>query len=117
MPLTAIAKVEAAREVAGRTSAAVRCFLLSTVMTAERLLQVVRAHWTIENSLHWVLDVAMDEDQARNRRDHGPENLALLCRFALKLLRTNPDTGSVRLKIKRAGWRDDFLLQVLGQMR
>ena len=59
----------------------------------------------------------MDEDQARNRRDHGPENLALLRRFALNLLRTNPDKGSTRLKIKRAGWRDDFLLRVLGQMR
>lgn len=115
--LVAIAKVEATREVADRTSTAVRYFLLSTVMTAERLLQVVRAHWTIENSLHWVLDVVMDEDHARNRRDHGPENLALIRRFALNLLRTNPDKGSVRLKVKRAGWRDDFLLRVLGQMR
>ena len=77
----------------------------------------MRAHWRIENSLHWVLDVVMDEDHARNRRDHGPENLALIRRFALNLLRANPDNGSVRLKIKRAGWRDDFLLKVLGQMR
>ena len=115
--LVAVAKIEASRELAGRTSTAVRYFLLSAAMSAERLLQVVRAHWGIENSLHWVLDVIMDEDQARNRRDHGPENLALLRRFALNLLRTNPDKGSVRLKIKRAGWRDDFLLRVLGQMR
>ncbi len=115
--LVAIAKIEASREVAGRTRTAVRYFLLSTAMQAERLLRVVRAHWTIENSLHWVLDMAMDEDQARNRRDNAPENLALLRRFALNLLQTNSDKGSIRLKIKRAGWRDDFLLRVLGQMR
>ena len=115
--LAAVAKIEASRELAGRTSTAVRYFLLSSTMSAERLLQVVRAHWGIENSLHWVLDVIMDEDQARNRRGHGPENLALLRRFALNLLRTNPDKGSVRLKIKRAGWRDDFLLRVIAQMR
>lgn len=115
--LVAVAKIEAARELAGRTSTAVRYFLLSRAIPAERLLQIVRAHWGIENSLHWVLDVTMDEDQARNRRDNGPENLALLRRFALNLLRTNPDKASIRLKIKRAGWRDDFLLRVLGQMR
>lgn len=115
--LTAIAKVEATREVGGKASTAVRHFLLSTAIPAQQLLDVVRAHWTIENSLHWVLDVVMDEDRARNRADHGPENLALLRRFALNLLRTNPDKGSVRLKIKRAGWRDDFLLKVLSQMQ
>lgn len=115
--LAAVAKIEASRELAGRTSTAVRYFLLSSTMSAERLLQVVRAHGGIENSLHWVLDVIMDEDQARNRRGHGPENLALLRRFALNLLRTNPDKGSVRLNIKRAGWRDDFLLRVIAQMR
>lgn len=115
--LVAIAKVEAVREGSGKPSTARRYFLLSKAIPAERLLQVVRAHWTIENSLHWVLDVAMDEDHARNRRDYGPENLALLRRFALNLLRANPDKASVRLKLKRAGWRDDFLLNVLGQMR
>ena len=115
--LTAIARITASREIAGKTSTAVRYFLLSKAMTAERLLAVVRAHWGIENSLHWVLDVTMDEDQARNRRDHGPENLALLRRLALNMLRANTAKGSVRLKIKRAGWRDDFLLSVLGQLR
>ena len=115
--LAAIARITASREISGKTSTAVRYFLLSRPMTAERLLAVVRAHWGIENSLHWVLDVIMDEDQARTRRDHGPENLALLRRLALNMLRANTAKGSVRLKIKRAGWRDDFLLSILAQLR
>lgn len=115
--LAAVAKVEAIREIDGRASAAVRYFLLSKPWPAQRLLEIVRAHWGVENGLHWVLDVLMDEDRARNRRDHGPENLALVRRFALNLLRTSPAKGSIRLKSKRAGWRDDFLLSVLAQMR
>lgn len=115
--LAAVARIEATREANGRASTAVRYFLLSKAWTAQRLLEIVRAHWGVENGLHWVLDVVMDEDQARNRRDHGPENLALLRRFALNLLRTNPAKASIRLKSKRAGWRDDFLLSVLAQMR
>jgi len=115
--LAAIAKIEATREIDRQTRTATRYFLLSKPLGAARLLEVVRAHWGIENRLHWVLDVVMDEDQARNRRDHGPENLALLRRFALNLLRTNTSKGSTRLKAKRAGWRDDFLLGVLAQLR
>lgn len=115
--LLAIAKITASGEIGGKTSTAVRYFVLSRLMTAQRLPAVVRAHWGIENSLHWVLEIVMDEDQARNRRDHGPENPALLRRFALNMLRANTAKGSVRLKITRAGWRDGFLLSVLAHLR
>ena len=67
----------------------------------------------IENALHWVLDLVMDEDPSRSRKDHAPENLARLRRFALNLIRTNPDPGSTRGKIKRAAWDDAFLLKIL----
>ena len=67
----------------------------------------------IENALHWVLDMVMDEDPSRSRKDHAPENLARLRRFALNLIRTNPDPGSTRGKIKRAAWDDAFLLKIL----
>ena len=67
----------------------------------------------IENRLHWVLDTAMDEDQSRSRKDHAPENLARLRRFAPNLLRANPDRGPTRGKIKRAAWDDTFLLTIL----
>jgi predicted transposase YbfD/YdcC len=111
--LRAIGKVTARREQNGRTTTATRYYLLSRPFTATRLLEVVRAHWQIENRLHWVLDVVLDEDQARARKDHAPENLARLRRFALNVLRANRDPGSTRGKIKRAGWDDAFLLQLL----
>ena len=65
-------------ESAGKTTLARRYYLASAVLTAERFAAAVRAHWRIENSLHWVLDVTFDEDRARNRCDHGPENLTIL---------------------------------------
>ena len=71
--------------------------MLSTSLAAAPLAAVVRAHWHIENRLHWVLDVVLDEDQARARKDHAPENLARLRRSALNVLRANPDQGSTRL--------------------
>ena len=111
--LAAVAKVTANRELDGKTTTASRYYLLSQPLTAARLAAIVRAHWQIENRLHWVLDVVMDEDRARARKDHGPENLARLRRFTLNLLRANPDPGSTRGKIKRAGWDDTFLLQIL----
>jgi predicted transposase YbfD/YdcC len=111
--LAAVAEVTATREVDGKSTTATRTYLLSTAIDAARLAQVVRSHWHIENRLHWVLDVVMDEDHSRARKDHGPENLARLRRFALNLLCANPDKGSTRGKIKRAAWDDTFLLMVL----
>jgi len=64
-----------------------------------------------------VLDVVFDEDQARKRCDHGPENFSLLRKFALNLLRANQAKGQLGLKSKRAGWRDGLLLAVLAQLR
>lgn len=95
----------------------VRWFLLSQPLSAARLIEVVRTHWTIENQLHWVLDVAFLEDAARSRKDNAPQNLALLRKLALNILRAHPDKGSIKGKIKRAGWNDDFLLSLLGHMR
>jgi predicted transposase YbfD/YdcC len=111
--LQAIGKVTATRELDGKSTTTNRFYLLSEPLSAARFAEVVRAHWQIENVLHWVLDVVMDEDQARARKDHAPENLARLRRFALNLLRANTDKGSTRGKFKRAGWNDAFLLKIL----
>ena len=59
----------------------------------------------------------MHEDQARNRKDHGPENLALLRKFALNLAKLEPSKGSMRGKLKRAGWDNAYLIQLLAQAR
>jgi predicted transposase YbfD/YdcC len=95
----------------------VRYYLLSKYMSPKRLLHVTRSHWAIENQLHWVLDVHFVEDANRARKDNAPENLALLRRLALNILRAHPDPASIRRKIKRAGWDDAFLMAALSHMR
>ena len=95
----------------------IRYFLLSKYITAKRLLRIVRSHWGIENQLHWVLDVVFNEDRNRSRRDNAPENLAILRRLALNVVRSHPANTSLRQKIKRAGWDDAFLLAMLSHMR
>ena len=95
---------------------ATRYFVMSSKLSPERLLAVVRAHWSIGNSLHWVLDVTMNEDRLRNRTGNGPENLAVMRRLALNLARATPDphTKSMRGKLKRASWDGRYILKLLG---
>jgi predicted transposase YbfD/YdcC len=78
-------------------------YLSSVAMDATAFAAAVRAHWRIENRPHWVLDVGFDEDRARNRRDHGPENLTTLRKLALNVLRTARPDISIRRKRKRSG--------------
>jgi predicted transposase YbfD/YdcC len=112
--LCAIGKVTGLRETPdGKTSKHTRYYLLSTALPAERFLSAVRAHWSIENSLHWVLDVTMNEDVLRNRTENGPENLALMRRIALNIARQEPSKGSVRGKIKQAAWSVEFTLDMI----
>lgn len=113
--LACIGKLSAAREHHGQTVLQTRYYLVSRVMTAKEFMRVVRNHWAIENALHWVLDVVMHEDDARARKDHAPANLAILRRMALNVIAANKGNGSTRLKIKRAGWDDHFLRQLIAQ--
>src|ERR1700704_3487469 len=113
--LAAIARVKSRR---GAEPPVVRNFLLSRRWPAGRVLQIVRAHWGIENTLHWSLDVTLDEDLARNRKDNGPANLAVLRRLALNIAAAHPDTKtSLRRKFLRAGWDDRFLFDLIRHMR
>jgi predicted transposase YbfD/YdcC len=95
-----------------------RYYLLSRHYRPAQLLQIVRAHWGIENRLHWTLDVVLDEDRARNRKDNAPANLAVLRRLALNIARAEPDPKtSLRGKLKRAGWDERFMFDMLANMR
>ncbi len=114
--LEAIGKIVRTRETGVKTTTETAYYLLSTPLSAERFGQVVRAHWAVENNLHWTLDVVMNEDQARNRLDHGPNNLAVLRHMALNILNTEKSKISNRRKIKRAGWSDAFLTNLLAQI-
>ena len=115
--LAAIARVDSLRRLNGQEERQSRYFLLSRTMTPAEVLQTVRAHWSIENGQHWVLDVAFNEDRVHTRNDNAAENLALLRRIALNLIKTDPAKGSIRVKVKRAGWNDTFLLSLIAQMR
>jgi predicted transposase YbfD/YdcC len=111
--LIAIGKVVRIREIARKTTTETAYYLLSTAMSAERLNEVVRSHWGVENRLHWRLDVVMNEDQARNRLGHGPQNLAVLRHMAINVMQKDPTKGSLRGKFKRAGWNDAYLTSLI----
>ncbi len=114
--LAAIGKIIRYREMPdGKTTTERAYYLLSTPMTAESFGKVVRSHWGVENSLHWVLDVTMNEDQARNRKDNGPYDLAVLRHMALNIVRKDKSKGSARVKFNRTAWQKDFLASLLAQ--
>jgi predicted transposase YbfD/YdcC len=113
--LAAIAKVERVRELPTKTETETAYYLLSAPLSAERFGHAVRSHWGVENRLHWCLDVIMNEDQARNRLDNGPQNLAVLRHMALNVMRKDKTKTSLRGKFKLAGWKDDYLAELLAQ--
>lgn len=114
--LTSLVLVESERLVAGHNSVDTRYYISSLPNQAARLLTATRAHWGIENRLHWVLDIAFREDESRVRRGHAAENLAVLRRMALNLLQHETTAaGGIAAKRKRAGWDHDYLLKVLTQ--
>jgi predicted transposase YbfD/YdcC len=98
----------------GKTTDEVRYFISSLPARVRRLANVVRQHWQIENGLHWVLDVAFGEDRRRLRDRTAAENVALLNRLAVSLLRQDQSVkAGVKCKRKTAGWNEDYLLHVL----
>ena len=113
--LAAVGKITASRQLGDRTSVESRYYLLSQACSPERFNAIAWEHWGIENRLHWMLDVVFNEDQSRNRKDHCPENLALMWKLALNLARLEPSKGSMRGKLKRAGWDNNYLLIILSQ--
>ena len=115
--LKAIGRIEASRVIDDKTETDVRIFVLSRKLTPKALLETARSHWRIENTLHWQLDVSFGEDAARNRKDNGPANIAVIRRRALDVARVDQSKGSLTAKLKRAGWNDEFMLKLLNQMR
>lgn len=98
----------------GAKTEEVRYFISSLPARAKRLANAVRQHWGIENGLHWVLDVAFNEDRMRQRDRNAIDNLALLNRLAVSLLRQDTTVkAGVKCKRKRAGWDEDYLLHLL----
>ena len=118
--LTTLVMVESTREILDQASMERRYYISSLPGTtddeAKRLSGVIRTHWEIENRVHWVLDVAMGEDGNRARKGESAQNLALMRKLALNLLRQEHSfKGGIAAKQKRAGWEHDYLLKILSQ--
>ena len=111
--LRAFVHVISKRQMEDETSHCERFYLMSKLPTAQQAAKLIRGHWQIENSLHWSLDVVMNDDQHRARKDHAPANFAALRRIALNIIKANTDKGSNRIKFKRAGWNNDFLKSLI----
>jgi predicted transposase YbfD/YdcC len=112
--LQSIAMVVCTRIVAGKETRKVRYYISSLSSQAKQILHAVRRHWAIENELHWVLDVALNEDHSRVRKDQAPENLAVLRHIALNLLKHEKTAkGGIHAKQLQAAWKEDYLLKVL----
>jgi predicted transposase YbfD/YdcC len=112
--LQTVGMVEAERSLNGETTTDRRYYILSLPNNARTFGTSIRAHWGIENAVHWVLDVAFREDMSRIRMDHGPENFALIRHIALNLLRQETSfKGSIKTKRLKAGWNNAYLMKVL----
>ena len=112
--LQTIVSVERTRRLWNQTTHEVQFYLSSLEADAVKIGRAIRQHWGIENQLHWTLDVTFGEDSSRVRRLHAPENLGLLRRLALNALNQEQSfKGSLASKRRRAGWNNDYLLQIL----
>ena len=105
--------VESSREISGKVERETRFYITSLVMVAALLGPVVRSHWAIENSLHWVMDMIFRDDECRVRTDHAPANFTTIKHIAHNLLRQPSGKDSLRIRRKVAAWDDDFLASLV----
>jgi predicted transposase YbfD/YdcC len=117
--LQGVVMVESTREIpgsspgTGKLERETRFYITSLVWVASQLGPVVRAHWAIENSLHWIMDMTFRDDECRLRTDHAPANFTTIKHMALNLIRRAPGKDSFRLKRKVAAWDDNFLASLI----
>lgn len=111
--LKSIVMVESKRETDGKTSTESRFYLSSLALGPKVFNNLVRRHWSIENCLHWQLDVTFSEDTQRTRSGGAAENLATLRKLALQVLNKVEDKESIKNRRKMAGWSDEYLAKVL----
>ncbi|MGN0852478.1 MAG: ISAs1 family transposase [Kiritimatiellia bacterium] len=111
--LRCVIVVETTREWRGKTERETRLYISSLDLAAESVAQMVRDHWSVENNLHWVMDMVFRDDECRVRKDQAPANFATIRHAAFNFLKRAPSKESMRGKRKRAGWEDDFLYSVV----
>lgn len=116
--LASAIRVETQRTIDGRKPEARTRYMISDRrFTPQKALELFRQHWGIENRLHWKLDVIFEEDSARSRKDHAPENLAVIRRIAHNILSAHPSDKSISRKMKLASWSKDYFFELFAYMR
>ena len=116
--LVMFGKIESERRKSdGKTEPYVYYAALSKRQTPRQLLKVIREHWSVENKLHWPLDVVFNEDDARTRKNHAPQNLSFIRRMAIDILNAHPDQRSIARKMKLASWSKDFFFELFTHMQ
>jgi len=111
--LQGVVMVESTREIGDKIERETRFYITSLVWLARQLGPIVRSHWAIENSLHWVMDMVFRDDECRIRTDNAPANFTTLRHIAHNMIRKAPGKDSFRLKRKVATWDDEFLASVV----
>ena len=111
--LTSVVMLESTREIGEKTERKTRLYISSLDLPAAQLGPIVRAHWAVENSLHWVMDMVFRDDECRLRSDHAPANFTTIKHMAQNLIRKAPGKDSLRLRRKVAAWDDNFLASLI----
>jgi predicted transposase YbfD/YdcC len=111
--LKAVVMVESTRELVDKVERETRFYLTSLVWLAHQIGPVIRSHWAIENSLHWVMDMIFRDDECRVRTNHAPANFTTIKHMAHNLIRRAKGRDSFRIKRKIAAWDDDFLASLI----
>jgi len=111
--LKGVVMVESTREIADKIERETRFYITSLVLLAHALGPIIRSHWAVENSLHWVMDMVFRDDECRVRTDHAPANFTTIKHMAHNLIRKAPGKDSMRLRRKVAAWDDDFLASLI----
>lgn len=105
------------RKAEGKAETGVYYAAVSKRPTPRKLMEIIREHWSVENNLHWPLDVVFNEDDARTRKNHAPQNLSFIRRMALDILRAHPDNRSLARKMKLAAWSKEFFFELFTHMQ
>jgi len=111
--LKAVIVVDSIRDFGDKIERETRFYITSLVLLAHLIGPIVRSHWAIENSLHWVMDMIFRDDECRVRTEHAPANFTTIKHMALNLIRKAPGKDSMRLRRKVAAWDDDFLASLI----
>jgi predicted transposase YbfD/YdcC len=111
--LAALARVDSVREIPGKVEQERRFYITSSLLPTDKLAPAIRDHWSVENSLHWVMDMTFRDDESRLRTANAPANFAAIRQMAVNLVRTRKSKLSVKANLKAAAWNNDHLIRLL----